>query len=75
MAFTGKARDWTGLVLDTANDLSEEISIISPREYPFLDLVGDGEVAALEPVHRWAEQSSLGTQYNYMQLSEREKRE
>jgi hypothetical protein len=70
MAFCGKAADSTGVFLDTPEDLSDVISLISPREIPFLDLVGDSQTATTQRLHRWSDGSSSRRNKNYTKVFE-----
>ena len=71
MAFSGRAANSTGVFLDTPDDLSDLVALASPREFPFLDLVGDALVASVRSVHRWPDDNistSRGRNVNHMQL-------
>lgn len=56
MAFTGKAVYDTGVFdVETAEDVSDIVSIISPHETPFLDMIGDGDFPAENLIHEYME--------------------
>ena len=56
MAFTGRAVYDTGVFDGIAEDVSPEISQISPFETPFLDRLGQAERAATSVFHEWLEE-------------------
>jgi len=55
MSFSGHAIYKTGFLDDVAEDVSAAVSMISPYETPFLDLVGDAPSPAKSAVHDWLE--------------------
>lgn len=57
MAFSGHAVYKSGFLSDIAEDVSRQVSMISPYETPFLDLVGDAMEPAKSVVHDWLEDS------------------
>jgi hypothetical protein len=61
MPFTGRATYDTlngQAVFDgTAEDVSPQIGMISPKETPLLDLIGDGDFAAQNVYHEWLEET------------------
>jgi hypothetical protein len=60
MAFTGKATYSAGATLpETAEDVSDLVSINSPHETPLLDALGDPARAARSTVHEWLEDALL----------------
>ena len=56
MAFTGRAVYDPGVFEGVAEDVSPEISEISPFETPFLDRLGQAERAATSIFHEWLEE-------------------
>lgn len=56
MAFTGRAIYDPGVFEGVAEDVSPEISEISPFETPFLDRLGQAERAATSVFHEWLEE-------------------
>ncbi len=56
MAFTGRAVYDPGVFDGIAEDVSPEISEISPHETPFLDRLGQAERAATSVFHEWLEE-------------------
>lgn len=60
MPFTGKATYSAGSTLpETAEDVSDLVSIASPWETPLLDALGDARSPARSTVHEWVEDSLL----------------
>jgi hypothetical protein len=60
MAFTGKATYSAGTTLpETAEDVSDIISIVSPYETPLLDHLGDSHRQASSTIHEWLEDTLL----------------
>jgi hypothetical protein len=56
MAFIGRATDSEGVFLESPEDVSPIITIISPHETPFLDFIGDAPSAAEKYKHEWLEE-------------------
>jgi hypothetical protein len=60
MSFTGKATYSAGASLpESAEDVSDIISIVSPYETPLLDHLGDAPRAAASTYHEWLEDQLL----------------
>jgi Family of unknown function (DUF5309) len=60
MSFTGKATYTAGTTLpESAEDVSDLVSIASPTETPLLDALGDAPRPARSTVHEWLEDSLL----------------
>jgi hypothetical protein len=57
MPFSGRAFYDTGVFDGTAEDVSDQISMISPSETPLLDALGDAPRAASNVLHEWLEDS------------------
>ncbi len=57
MPFTGRALYDTGVFDGVAEDVSEEISMISPFETPLLDRLAQAPRAATHVLHEWLEES------------------
>lgn len=55
MVFTGKAIYDTGVFDTIAEDVADQIGMISPYETPFLDILGDAPFAADNVLHEWLE--------------------
>jgi hypothetical protein len=55
MAFTGKAVYDSGVFPETAEDVSPVVSVISPFETPWLDLIGDSNQSATNVIHEYME--------------------
>ena len=60
MSFTGKATYAAGSTLpESAEDVSDLVSIASPFETPLLDALGDAARPARSTVHEWLEDALL----------------
>src|SRR5262245_9112340 len=56
MPFNGKATDSTGDFLNTPEDVSSLITLISPKETPYLDRIGDAAFQGLRTLHEFLEE-------------------
>lgn len=57
MPFSGRAVYTSGVFNLIADDVSPEISMISPTETPLLDILGDANREAHNVLHEWVEES------------------
>lgn len=55
-SFSGKAVYGSGMFDNLAEDVSDIISMISPYETPFLNLIGDADKEADNVLHEWLEE-------------------
>lgn len=57
MPFSGRATYSSGVFNLIADDVADDISMISPTETPLLDLLGDADYEAQNVLHEWVEES------------------
>ena len=57
MTFTGKAIHSTGVFATVAEDVSDDISMISPSETPLLDALAQAPMESKNVLHEWLEES------------------